>query len=130
VAAGQDAEVRLAADPGHALRGKVLFVSDVVESDSHRNKVRIAFDNEGYRLKPNMYASVTLMGTQRARVVVPTSALLMNNDRTSVFVATAPWTFQRRTVEPDLQEGTSVAILSGLAAGEQVVTRGGILLND
>jgi membrane fusion protein, heavy metal efflux system len=130
VAAGQDAEVRLAADPRHVLRGKVLFVSDVVESDSHRNKVRIAFDNEGYRLKPNMYASVTLMGTQRSRVVVPTSALLMNNDRTSVFVATAPWTFQRRTVEPDLQEGTSVAILSGLAAGEQVVTRGGILLND
>jgi membrane fusion protein, heavy metal efflux system len=127
---GQDAEVILVADPEHVLKGKVLFISDVVEPDSHRNKVRIAFENPGYKLKPNMYANVTLMSTPRSQVVIPTSALLMNNDRTSVFVATAPWTFQRRAVQPDLQEGTSVAILSGLKSGEQVVVRGGILLND
>jgi membrane fusion protein, heavy metal efflux system len=54
----------------------------------------------------------------------------MNNDRTTVFVATAPWTFERRTVEPDLQEGDRVPIRAGLKAGEQVVTTGGILLND
>ena len=130
VAAGQEAEVRLAAEPGEVLKGTVLSVSDVLEADSHRNKVRIALSNEGHHLKPNMYASVTLLGAARTEVVVPTSALLMNNDRTSVFVATAPWTFERRTVEPDLQEGTSIPILSGLKAGEQVVIKGGILLND
>jgi membrane fusion protein, heavy metal efflux system len=130
VATGQEAEVRLAADPDHVRRGRVLSVSDVVEADSHRNKVRIAFENEDYRLKPNMYASVTLLGEPRSQVVLPTSALLMNNDRTSVFVATAPWTFERRTVEPDLQDGTTVAIRSGLKAGEEVVIKGGILLND
>ena len=54
----------------------------------------------------------------------------MNNDRTSVFVATAPWTFERRIVDPLLEEGASVAIRSGVSAGEQVVVRGGILLND
>jgi len=54
----------------------------------------------------------------------------MNNDRTSVFVATAPWTFERRVVEPQLGEGSEVAIRSGLAGGEQVVVAGGILLND
>jgi cobalt-zinc-cadmium efflux system membrane fusion protein len=54
----------------------------------------------------------------------------MNNDRTSVFVATAPWTFERRNVEPQLEEGPSVAISAGLQAGEQVVVTGGILLND
>ena len=54
----------------------------------------------------------------------------MNNDRTSVFIATAPWVFERRTVEPQLEEGSSVAIRSGVNAGEQVVVKGGILLND
>jgi len=63
-------------------------------------------------------------------VVVPTSALLMNNDRTSVFVATAPWTFERRTVDAQLEEGPTVALGSGVKDGEQVVTKGGILLND
>ena len=64
------------------------------------------------------------------RVVLPSSALLMNNDRTSVFVATAPWTFERRTVEPLLEESSQVAIRSGVQPGEQVVVKGGILLND
>lgn len=130
VSVGQEAQVRLDAAPGEVLEGTVMSVNDVLEPDSHRNKVRISFPNEDFRLKPNMYASVTLAGAARPQIVVPTSALLMNNDRTTVFVATAPWTFERRTVEPDLQEGDSVPILGGLRAGEQVVIRGGILLND
>ena len=130
VSPNQEAEVSLSAYPDHVLHGKVLFVSDVIEPDSRRNKIRIAFANKDNTLKPNMFATVTLTGAQQAQVVVPSSALLMNNDRTSVFVATAPWTFERRTVDPELEEGTSVAIRSGVKAGEQVVVKGGILLND
>ncbi|MBS0377093.1 MAG: efflux RND transporter periplasmic adaptor subunit [Proteobacteria bacterium] len=130
VTAGDEAEVSLDAYPQETLHGRVLSVSDVVENDSRRTKVRIAFDNPGNRLRPNGYASVTLVGTARGQLVLPTSALLMNNDRTSVFVRTAPWTFERRTVEVDLQQGDSVPVRSGLKAGDQVVVRGGILLND
>jgi cobalt-zinc-cadmium efflux system membrane fusion protein len=130
VSRDQDAEVVLTAYPDHPLHGKVLFVSDVVEPDSHRNKIRIAFPNTDYALKPNMFATVTLVGPPQTRVVLPSSALLMNNDRTSVFVATAPWTFERRTVDPQLEEGAHVAIRSGVQPGEQVVVKGGILLND
>lgn len=126
----QAAEVSLSAYPGQLLRGKVLFVSDVIEPDSRRNKIRIAFANADHALKPNMFATVTLTGPQRSEVVVPSSALLMNNDRTSVFVATGDWTFERRTVDPDLDEGATIAIRSGLAAGDRVVVKGGILLND
>ena len=130
VSKNQDAEVVLEAYSGRVLHGRVLFVSDVIEPDTRRNKIRIAFANQDYSLKPNMFATVTLTGPTRSQVVLPASALLMNNDRTSVFVATAPWTFERRTVDPQLEEGSSVAIRSGVAAGEQVVVKGGILLND
>jgi cobalt-zinc-cadmium efflux system membrane fusion protein len=126
----QSAEVTLSAYPGKVLHGKVLFVSDVIEPDSRRNKIRIAFENRDYALKPNMFATVTVTGPDRSEIVVPSSALLMNNDRTSVFVATAPWTFERRTVDPDLGDGAAVPIRSGLSAGDQVVVKGGILLND
>lgn len=130
IARNQETEVSLLAYPGRRLHGKVLFVNDVLEADSRRNKVRIAFANPDYALKPNMFATVTLLGSPSSRVVLPTSALLMNNDRTSVFVATAPWTFERRIVEPRLEEGQTVAIDSGVKPGEQVVVQGGILLND
>jgi membrane fusion protein, heavy metal efflux system len=130
VVKGQDADVTLLAYPDRPLHGRVLFVGDVIEPDSRRNKIRIAFANTDYALKPNMFATVTLIGPAQSHVVLPSSSLLMNNDRTSVFVATAPWTFERRTVEPQLEDGPSVAIRSGVSPGEQVVVKGGILLND
>jgi cobalt-zinc-cadmium efflux system membrane fusion protein len=130
VSKNQDAQVTLAAYPDRVLHGKVLFLSDVIDSDSRRAKIRIAFANSDYALKPNMFASVVLSGGTRSMVVLPSSALLMNNDRTSVFVATAPWTFERRNVDAQLEEGSSVAIRSGVSAGEQVLVKGAILLND
>jgi cobalt-zinc-cadmium efflux system membrane fusion protein len=130
VSKNQDAQVTLTAYPSQVRHGKVLFVSDVIEPDSRRAKIRIAFANSDYALKPNMFATVVLAGPERSLVVLPSSALLMNNDRTSVFVATAPWTFERRTVDAQLEEGASVAIRSGVSAGEQVLVAGGILLND
>jgi cobalt-zinc-cadmium efflux system membrane fusion protein len=130
VARNQDADIELLAFPGRLIRGKVLFVSDVIEPDSRRDKIRIVVANADFAIKPNMFATVTLMGPAQSKIVVPSSALLMNNDRTSVFVATAPWTFERRIVDPQLEEGPTVALRSGVAAGEQVVVKGGILLND
>jgi cobalt-zinc-cadmium efflux system membrane fusion protein len=130
VSKNQDAQVTVAAYPDQVRQGKVLFVSDVIEPDSRRAKIRIAFANADYLLKPNMFATVVLVARERSLIVLPSSALLMNNDRTSVFVATAPWTFERRNVEAQLEEGSSVAIRSGLRAGEQVLVKGGILLND
>jgi cobalt-zinc-cadmium efflux system membrane fusion protein len=130
VSKNQDAQVTVVAYPDQVRQGKVLFVSDVIEPDSRRAKIRIAFANADYLLKPNMFATVVLAARERSLIVLPSSALLMNNDRTSVFVATAPWTFERRNVEAQLEEGPSVAIRSGLRAGEQVLVKGGILLND
>jgi cobalt-zinc-cadmium efflux system membrane fusion protein len=130
VSKNEEAQVTVAAYPTEVRQGKVLFVSDVIEPDSRRAKIRIAFANTDYLLKPNMFATVVLAGRERPLIVLPSSALLMNNDRTSVFVATAPWTFERRNVDAQLEEGSSVAIRSGLSAGEQVLVKGGILLND
>ena len=129
---GQEAEVALVAYPDRKFHGKVQSMSDVIEPDSRRNKVRIAFSNPDHVLKPNMFATVTLLGREEARVVIPTSALLINNDRTTVFVEIpgSPWSFERRNVVTQLEEGSLVAIHDGLEAGERVVTKGGILLND
>lgn len=130
VAVGQTAHVRLDAHPDKPLNGKISFVSDVVEPDTRRNKVRIVFRNPDHLLKPNMFATVILLGAPASRVVLPSSAVVMNNDRISVFVETGPWTFERRTVEALLEEYSSVAIESGVNPGDRVVVKGGILLND
>jgi cobalt-zinc-cadmium efflux system membrane fusion protein len=130
VAPGQNAVVTLAAYPGRSFSGKVGFVSAVLDADTRRARARIVFANPEGLFKPNMYATAVLGVPQAAQAQVPASALLMNNDSVSVFVEAKPWTFVRRMVELGREDGDSVRIRSGLAAGERVVVRGGVLLND
>ena len=130
IARGEPAEVELPAYPGRKWQGKVSFVSAVLEADTHRNKTRIAFANPEGKLKPNMYAAVDIAVPQSGAVSVPTSALLMNNDSVTVFVETAPWTFERRAVELGREDNETVRIVSGLTGSERVVVKGGVLLND
>lgn len=130
VAKNQLVDITMPAYPGEVLHGKVAIVSQVLEPDTRRNKVRIVFDNAAGRLKPNMFANVTFYGPAEQVLEVPTSALLMNNDATTVFVETKPWTFERRDVHPDADSDGIAPIASGLAAGDKVIVSGGVLLND
>jgi membrane fusion protein, heavy metal efflux system len=127
---GQTAKVAVTSYPGRAFNGKVLFVSDVIEPDTRRNKVRIEFQNPDKALKPNMFATVTFVAPPVTQITVPNSALLMTNDKTSVFVEVESWAFERRTVELAYQEGTATAIKSGLSPGDRVVVKGAVRLND
>jgi len=130
VTKGQDVDVVLAAYPGEVLASKVLFISDVLDPDTRRTKVRIAFDNPDIRLKPNMFADATFVAPKQMVDVVPTSALVLKNESDQVFVEVAPWTFEARTVEVGFQQGDQAVIKSGLKASERIVVKGGVLLND
>lgn len=128
--AGEDVEFSLVAYPGRNFHGKVTSISGILEPDTRRNKVRILFANGESLLKPNMFAVVNVLPQPVETLLLPTSALLMNNDNTTVFVETKPWTFVRRTVVPSSDVEGRVVIEQGLSAGERVVVRGGVLLND
>jgi len=130
---GASADIRLTAYPGQTLHGEVGEVNAVIEPDTHRQKVRIALDNPGGRLMPNMYATVSFIlpaGAAGGAVFVPESALLMNNDQISVMVEQRPWAFERRVVKIGDESDTAARVLTGLSPGDRVVVKGGVLLND
>jgi cobalt-zinc-cadmium efflux system membrane fusion protein len=130
VATNQPVSVTFPAYPEMVFDGKVLFVSDVLEPDTRRTKVRIEFDNPDKRLKPGMFANATFSAPMVSRLIVPTSALLMSNDRTSIFVEVQPWTFERRDVVTDYEEGNNAIIKSSLDPGQRVIVKGGVVFND
>ena len=130
IAKGQSVDVSFAAYSGQVFHGTVAFVSDVVEPDTHRIKVRIAFSNAGGKFKPNMFANASFNIPQKSSVFVPNSALLMDNDSTVVFVEVAPWTFVKRQVLPGYGEGDGARIDEGLNPGDRIIVKGGVLLND
>lgn len=127
---GQSVDVSLLAYPGKTFSSTIQTVNQLLEPDTRRVKVRIAFDNPESLFKPNMFATVRVSRPPTSRLVIPTSALLINNDVTTVFVEIAPWVFERRNVVLDAEQGGTVAVISGLEEGDRIVVRGGVLLND
>lgn len=122
-------EVSLLAYPGEVFSGRVQVISQLLEADTRRNKVRISFDNPYGIFKLNMFATVRFFAPATQSILVPSSALFIVNDTTSVFVERAPWTFKRKLVVIDADyEGAT--IVRGLEPGERIVVRGGVLLND
>lgn len=130
VAQGQAVDVVFAAYPGEVFKGRVLFVSDILDPDTRRTKVRIAFQNPNMRLKPNMFASATFVTPKPTVPIVPTTAVVLRNEADQVFVEIAPWTFEARPIEIDFQQGNQAVIAHGLEAGQRVVVKGAVLLND
>ena len=130
IAKAQAVDVRLVAYPNEALRGTVLFVSDVLDTDTRRIKVRIAFNNPDGRLRPGMFATAMFQAEARTFAVAPTSALVLNGDATQVYVETAPWRFEPRTVDIAFQQGEQAFITSGIKVGDRIVVKGGVLLGD
>jgi len=125
---GDSASAVFAAYPDLTFRGKVLFVSDVLDPDTRTAKVRIAINNEDGRLKPAMFATVLLRTWDTQELTVPTTALVMAGDRTTVFVQVATNTFEQRAVHAGEQQGDRTIIKSGLQFGDQVLIREGVLL--
>ena len=130
VTTGQDVDVVFYAYPGEVFAGKVLFISDVLDPDTRRTKIRIAFDNPDMKLKPNMFADATFLAPRQTMQVVPTRALVLKEETDRVFVEVAPWTFEARPVEVGFQQGDQAVVEHGLKAGERIVVKGGVLLND
>ncbi len=130
VTKGQDVDVVFSAYPGEVFSGKVLFISDVLDPDTRRTKIRIAFENPDMKLKPNMFAEATFLAPRQMAQVVPAQALVLKGENDRVFVEVAPWTFEPRPVEVGFQQGDQAIVEHGLRAGERIVVKGGVLLND
>ena len=130
VTQGQTVDVIFTAYSGEFFKGRVLFVSDILDPDTRRIKVRIAFQNPDMRLKPNMFANATFTTPKRTVPMIPTTAVVLKNEADQVFVEIAPWTFEARSVEIEFQQGDRAVVAHGLQAGEHVVAKGAVLLND
>lgn len=128
---GQEAVVELDYLPGKLWRGTVDYVYPELDAKTRTLRVRIRFDNEGERLRPNMFARVTLFGTETDPVVhVPREALIRGGSVNRVVLSLGEGRFRSQPVEIGIESGDRVAILDGLAAGDLVVSSGQFLIDS
>ena len=130
VAVGQTASITVDAWPGKAFEGKVAYVGAVLDPETRTVKVRVAIDNRAGAFKPGMFAHAGFAGASRRALLVPAAAVLQSGPSTRVMVERSPLVFTPRTVQVGASHGEQVEIVSGLRAGERIVVKEGVLLND
>lgn len=127
---GQKATITLNAYPAEALTSTVKYIGEVLDPETRTIKVRLALENTQGKFRPGMFARVTFLGQAHSAPVVPTTALLQSGLYTRVFVEKTHFIFESRIVETGSVIGDWVEITSGLQAGEKIVVKEGVLLND
>lgn len=128
---GQKARITLNAYADQPVEGQVKYVGDLLDTETRTVKVRVAIDNRDGRIKPGMFARVSFAGVSRPTLVVPAAAVLQSGLYTRVFVEKTPFHFESRVVNVGASvPGNGVEVLAGLAAGERIVVKDGVLLND
>ncbi len=75
-----------------------------------------------------MFANVTLKTWDSQELTVPTTALVLVGDHTTVFVQVAPNTYEQRAVVTGEQQGQRTIVKSGVKVGDKVLVREGALL--
>jgi Cu(I)/Ag(I) efflux system membrane fusion protein len=131
VATDQAAEARLDYLPGSVFSGEVDHVYPVLDPKTRTLRVRLKFDNPAERLKPNMYARVSIFGKLRPRALtIPREALIRGPERDRVVVAVGGGRFTSREVLTGMESGAWVEILAGIEEGEEVVTSAQFLLDS
>jgi multidrug efflux pump subunit AcrA (membrane-fusion protein) len=118
--------------PDGDLAGIVTVVSPAVDPSTTTVEVWVETANPGEKLKPGGTVRVAIIAeTMQNTMVVPAAALLNSDDGSQkVMVITGGSVARERRVSVGVRQGDRVQILSGLQEGEQVVTSGGLGLED
>lgn len=130
VSEGQYAVVTAEAFPGQRLTGRVSFVEPHTMEETRTERVRMEFPNADLKLEPGMFVNVELHRGLGRRLTVPVDAVLDSGEHQRVFIDRGKGIFEPRTVTVGARSGDYAVILSGLRAGEHVVTRANFLIDS
>ncbi len=127
---GQAVEVRVTAFPDRVFKATVTYVAAAVDASTHRLPIRAEVDNAEGLLKPEMFATFTIaISDEHAGVAVPQEAVIYEGDKARVWVMRADGTIAPREIKAGVTTGKLVEAVSGITAGEKVVTRGSLFID-
>lgn len=130
---GQSLTFATDAVPGRTFEGRVRFVNPAADAASRTVKVFVEVPNAAGTLRSGLFVKGEIVTGERANVLTaPRSAILSWDlaQKQAVLYALEGETAKKRTVATGATSGDHVEIVSGLAKGDRVVTRGGFNLRD
>jgi len=131
VRVGDPATVVTPAYPDRQIQGRVSYIDPQVSPESRTTKVRVEVSNPHYDLRLGMLAEAQIQASTSTSVAfIPRIAVQNVADRSFVYVAKpgAPGQFMEREVLVGQPSGERIQVVSGVVAGDKVVTEGSFFM--
>jgi len=129
---GQRLRITSKAFPAKVFEGAVANIGPSLDPATRSARVRGVVENPEKLLKAEMYVSVDVVRDEakvaQAGVEVPSKTIFTIDRKSYLFVELSQGQFERRQVEIGTEKDGKVPVLSGVGAGQRVVTEGGLLL--
>ncbi len=130
VQVGQSMQLGLDALPGRSYEGRVYAINPLVDAAGRSIVIRAQVKNQDATLRPGMFARVRLITSERQdALVVPEQVIVPQGDEQYVFRVQDGKAYRVKVVVGQRREG-QVEIVSGLTAGDLVVSAGQLKLRD
>ena len=128
---GMPVKIQLDVYGDEIFAGKVNLIYPTIDAATHTFGVQVSINNSDMRVRPGMYAKVTLNFGTSKRIVVPDLAVQKQSGSNDKYVFTiVNGVAKYKKVELGQRLGDNYEILSGLTEGDVVVTTGQTRLID
>jgi cobalt-zinc-cadmium efflux system membrane fusion protein len=130
VQVGQALHFTVLAYPNRVFPANISFVATSLDTGTRRLLVRATIDNSQHLLRPEMFASVTILtGEGDSSPGVPRDAIIYDGKTTHVWVARDDKSVERRDIKTGLSNGQMIQVIEGLRDGESVVSKGSLFVD-
>ena len=131
VRAGQQLDFTVLAYPKTTFKANIDHVSASLDPSIRRLMVRATVDNKSGQFKPEMFTSVTIYTDEGdSSLGVPRDAVIYEAENARVWVARADKTIELRQIKTGITRGNMIQVVAGLQAGEVVVTKGSLFVDQ
>ena len=127
---GQQATIQLTYLPGETFTGQAVYIYPALNPETRTAKVRFEFPNPHDRLKPEMYANVEIKVHLGQKLAVPEGAIINTGIRQMAIIDKGNGYFEPREVKVGSKVDDYYEVISGLKAGERVVTSASFLVDS
>jgi membrane fusion protein, copper/silver efflux system len=127
---GQSVEVNVPSLPGETVTAPVAFIDPNFNEQTRTARIRVVIPNQDRRLFHRQTASGRVLVTTTDVLQIPRSAVLQTNAQPVVYVDQGGHAYMPHSVKLGRVGDTSVEILSGLDAGDAVVTQGALMIDS
>lgn len=127
---GMEVIVKIPALPEQEIKGKLSYVSPIVDPNTRTVQVRMDLPNPKGIFKPAMLANLTFIDASERKNTIPSTAVVREDNKDYIFVQIGPQKFMLREVSLGLESGDRRVLESGVNPGEKIVLDGAFHLNN